>query len=69
MKKKFNKLFDKTIKNDYFIMDIVFFVGFFIITCTNFYLNLYFGLYFLGTELIALSVFLYKFSKKRGGKK
>ncbi|AWB30045.1 hypothetical protein EXN65_16680 [Clostridium botulinum] len=69
MKKKLNKLLNKTILNDIFIMEMVFFIGFLIIIYTNFKVNLYFGLYFLGIILIAFSIFLYKFRGNRGEKR
>lgn len=69
MKKKLNKLLKETIFNDVFIMETVFFIGLSIITYTNFKVNLYFGLYFLGAILIAFSVFLYKFTGKQGENK
>ncbi|SMC19339.1 hypothetical protein SAMN02745134_00803 [Clostridium acidisoli DSM 12555] len=68
MKEKLNKLLKKTVFNDIFVMEIVFLIGMFVIVFTNFRVNLYFGLYFLGVIFIAYSIFLYKFSKKRGEK-
>jgi hypothetical protein len=69
LKKKLDKLLKKTIFNDIFVMEIVFFIGIFIIAYTNFKINLYFGLYFVGAILIAFSIFLYKFTGKRGENK
>gem|GEM_PF-3131813 len=69
MKKKLNKLLQKTIFNDIFVMETVFFVGLSIIIYTNFMVNLYFALYFLGVSLIAFSIFLYKFTGNRGADK
>ncbi|AWZ49803.1 hypothetical protein C3495_05535 [Clostridiaceae bacterium 14S0207] len=65
MKKKFNNLLKKTILNDIFVMEIVFFIGLIIIIYTNFKISLYFGLYFLGISLISFSIFLYKVTEKR----
>ncbi|KGN00831.1 hypothetical protein ADU90_12665 [Clostridium botulinum] len=65
MKKRLDNLFKKTIFSDSFVMEIVFFIGLFIIIYTNFKINKYFGLYFLGITLIAFSIFLYKVSEKR----
>jgi len=69
LKNKLKKFIEKTILNDIFIMEIVFLIGVFIIIYTNFQLNIYFGLYFLGVTLIAFSVFLYKSTGKRGENK
>lgn len=69
LKDRLKGLIEKTILNDIFIMEIVFLIGIFIIIYTNFRLNIYFGLYFLGVTLIAFSIFLYKFTGKRGENK
>lgn len=63
---KLNKILRKTISNELFIIEIVFFIGLFIIVFTNFCINLFFGLYFLGFIFIAYSVFLFKFSNRKG---
>lgn len=68
MKEKLNKILKKTILNELFIMEIVFFVGFFIISYTNFKVNRYFGLYFIGISFIAYSIFLFK-NRNKGGNK
>ncbi|GAB6150214.1 hypothetical protein JCM1406_13840 [Clostridium novyi] len=67
---KFKNKIDKikrTILNDLFIMELFFFIGLFIITYTNFCINKYFGLYFMGIMFIVYAIFLNKFSttKKR----
>jgi len=67
VKEKLNIILKKTIFNELFNMEMVFFVGVIMIIITNFNLNLYFGLYFLALILIAYSIFLYKF-RKRGDK-
>lgn len=54
------KIIDK-LKNKLFIMDSLFLCGFLIIAVTNFIINKYFGLYFIGIALILYSLFLYKF--------
>lgn len=69
MRGKLNKLLSKTILNDIFVMETVFFIGLFIIIFTNFTVNIKFGMYFLGFILIAFSIFLYKFTGKRGDNK
>ncbi|MCD3217875.1 DUF1056 family protein [Clostridium botulinum C] len=50
-------------------MELFFFIGFLIITYTNFCINTYLGLYFVGVVLIAYSIFLSKFSTKKRGDK
>jgi hypothetical protein len=69
IKEKFKNMFKKTVLNDIFVMEMVFFIGLFIIIFTNFSINIKFGLYFLGLILIAFSIFLYKFAGKRGDDK
>jgi hypothetical protein len=69
IKEKFKNMFKKTVLNDIFVMEMVFFTGLFIIIFTNFSINIKFGLYFLGLILIAFSIFLYKFAGKRGDDK
>lgn len=69
LKKKLNKLLQKTVFNELFIKDSLFLMGVFIIITTNFLINLLFGAYFLGLSLIAFSVFLDKSTKKEGDKK
>lgn len=63
-KNKIDKI-KKIITNDLFIMELFFFIGLFIITYTNFCLNLYFGAYFVGIALISYAIFLNKFSIKK----
>jgi len=65
MKEKLNKILKKTIHNEMFVMEMVFFVGLLIIIFTNFYVSVVFGMYFLGFILIAYSVFLFKFRKEK----
>lgn len=69
IKEKVNKIFKKTIFNELFVMEMVFFIGLAIIIFTNFSVNIKFGLYFLGLILIAFSIFLYRFTGKRGDNK
>lgn len=64
LREKLRKVLIETISSDYFTIEMVFFIGFFIIVFTNFLLNLYLGLYFLGSILIAYSIFLFKFNRK-----
>lgn len=54
------KIIDK-LTNKLFIMDSLFLCGYLVIAITNFIINKYFGLYFVGISLIALSIFLFKF--------
>jgi hypothetical protein len=63
--------FKKLIKNIYnsitkstFNMEALFFMGLFLIIITNFMINFYLGMYFLGVMFIVYSVFLYKVSSK-----
>ncbi len=67
--KKLKNNIKSTISKPTFGMEMVFFIGLFIIIFTNFKLNFYFGMYFLGVILIAYSVFLFKFTPKRGDKR
>lgn len=69
LRKKLNEILKRTIFNDVFHMEMSFFIGVLIIIYTNFKLNLCFGLYTLGFLFIAFSVFLYKFTGKRGENK
>jgi hypothetical protein len=64
MDKKLNKKDKKDNSNKYLNIEIVFFIGVFIITFTNFLVNFMLGLYFLGLILVAYSIFLYKFNGK-----
>ncbi|MBN1044904.1 hypothetical protein DVW08_05895 [Clostridium botulinum] len=59
--KKLNKWFENIISKKYFKIEIMFFIGIFIIIFTNFLINLHFGLYSLGFLLIAYSIFSFKF--------
>lgn len=69
IKNSIKNILRKTVFNDFFVMEAVFFMGIFIIVFTNFTINIKFGLYFLGLILIAFSIFLYKFTGKRGENK
>lgn len=69
LRKKLSKLFEKTVHNDIFVMETAFFIGLSIIIFTNFSVNVRFGMYSLGGILIAFSIFLYKFTGKRGENK
>lgn len=60
--KKFIKNLCKAITKSTFNMEALFFMGLFIIIVTNFILNFYLGMYFLGAMFIIYSVFLYKVS-------
>ena len=62
---KFNKWFKDTISKEFFLIEIVFFVGLFIIIFTNFLINLIFGLYSVGFLLIAYAIFTFKFTRGR----
>ena len=64
MKEKLNKQIKLAVSDRYFIMEMVFFIGLFVIAFTNFLVNLYLGLYFVGFALIAYSIFLFKFRQK-----
>lgn len=65
---KLNKYFKDIVSKDTFSMEAIFFIGLIIIIITNFILNMFMGLYFLGFILIAYSIFLFKFNS-RGGEK
>ena len=54
----------KKIASELFKIELVFLLGFLIITVTNFLINLYFGMYFIGISLIALSIFQFIFRKR-----
>ncbi|EDT74809.1 hypothetical protein [Clostridium butyricum] len=62
----------KNIKNivssKYFKIEMLFLLGIFIFTLTNFKLNIYFGLYTVSFLLIAYSIFCFYFDEK-GDKK
>ena len=58
------KKIKELITNELFKIELVFFIGFLIITVTNFLINMYFGLYFIGISLIALSIFQFTFRKR-----
>ncbi|EMS74029.1 hypothetical protein CTER_5114 [Ruminiclostridium cellobioparum subsp. termitidis CT1112] len=64
MKEKLNKLLKLAVSKRYFVIEMVFFIGLFIIVFTNFLVNLYLGLYFVGFALMAYSIFLFKFRQK-----
>lgn len=51
---------EKKDKKELFQIEVVFFIGLLLIMVTNFFINLYFGLYFVGLSLIALSIFSFK---------
>ncbi|MBA8936486.1 hypothetical protein BCD96_000572 [Clostridium beijerinckii] len=68
VKEKLKNIINRTIFNDIFVMEMVFFIGVFIILLTNFSINIKFGFYSLGFIFIAFSIFLYKFTGKRGDK-
>lgn len=52
--------FKEIITSEIFIMECLFFMGVLMILATNFYINILFGMYSLGSSLIGLSIFLYK---------
>lgn len=58
------KKIKELINNELFRIEIVFLLGFLIIATTNFLINIYFGLYFIGISLIALSIFQFAFRKR-----
>lgn len=58
--KKLKENIKKTISKQTFVMEIVFFIGILTIIFTNFLLNFFLGMYFLGCIFIAYSIFLYK---------
>ena len=58
--KKFIKNIINTISKQTFVEEVVFFIGLIIITFTNFMINLYFGLYFVGLMFILYSIFLFR---------
>ena len=62
--KKLNNWIKKTVSKKYLIIEIVFFIGIFIVIFTNFLINLFFGFYSIGFLLIAYSIFLFRFSQK-----
>lgn len=67
MKSKLEKIniwFKNIISKDYFIMEMIFFIGIFIIIFTNFLVNFIVGMYSIGFLLIAYSIFLFKFNRK-----
>jgi hypothetical protein len=66
MKDNIIKWFKNTVSKEFFLIEMVFFIGIFIIIFTNFLVNLVFGLYFLGVILIGYSIFAFKFSGKGG---
>ncbi|WAG54389.1 hypothetical protein LL033_17395 [Clostridium estertheticum] len=72
MKKKLKNNINKLIKSikkitnkSTFEMELVFLIGTFIIVFTNFLLNFFLGMYFLGLILIVYSIFIYKLTKVR----
>lgn len=68
IKNKIKIILEKTILNELFIIESLFFIGIFIIIATNFWINKYLGLYTIALFFISLSIFLFLF-RKRGDKK
>jgi hypothetical protein len=66
---KLNKLIKNTISKKFFKIEMVFFIGVFIVIFTNFLINLCFGLYSIGFSLIAYSIFSFKFTGRGGDNK
>lgn len=64
VKEKLNKIIRSAVSSRYFAIEIVFFIGLFVIAFTNFLVNLYLGLYFVGFVFMAYSIFLFKFRQK-----
>ena len=60
---KLNKVIKNTTSKATFVMEMVFFIGIFIIVITNFILNFFLGMYFLGGLCITYSIFLYKMAR------
>lgn len=63
MKNKLKKVIESinnAISNRNLKLEVVFFIGFFIIIYTNFLINRLFGMYFLGISLIAYSIYSLK---------
>lgn len=58
------KRIKEMITSEIFKIELVFLLGFLIIAVTNFLINVYFGLYFIGIALIALSIFQFTFRKR-----
>ena len=63
--KKLNKWFKDTISKEFFLIEMVFFIGLFIVIFTNFLINLIFGLYSIGFLCITFAIFTFKFTKRR----
>lgn len=68
IKNKIKVILEKTILDELFMIESLFFIGIFIIIITNFWINKYLGLYTTALFFISLSIFLFKF-RKRGDKK
>lgn len=64
MKNKLNRIKEK-VTSQLFVIELVFLCGFLIIAVTNFIINKYFGLYFLGISFIALAIFQFVYREKR----
>ena len=60
--KKFIKNICKAITKNTFKIEMLFFIGLFIIIVANFLVNYLLGMYFLGVMFIIYSIFLYKVS-------
>ncbi len=67
MKKIINYIKNKVNKR-YFKIEMLFLLGIFIFTITNFIINIFFGLYTMSILLIAYSIFCFYFDDKGGGK-
>lgn len=68
IKNKIKVILEKTILDELFMIESLFFIGIFIIIITNFWINKYLGLYTTALFFISLSIFLFLF-RKRGDKK
>ncbi|MGN2369266.1 hypothetical protein ACTFJW_04300 [Clostridium cagae] len=66
MKKIINYIKNKVNKR-YFKIEMLFLLGIFIFTITNFIINIFFGLYTMSALLIAYSIFCFYFDDKGGG--
>lgn len=64
IKNKIKVMLEKTILDELFIIESLFFIGIFIIIITNFWINKYLGLYTTALFFISLSIFLFLFRKR-----
>lgn len=68
MKRIINKIRNK-VKQKYFKIEMLFLLGIFVFTITNFLINIFFGLYTISILLISYSIFCFYFEDKKGEKR